>query len=228
MSSYRGQLACAAKKLRGRRLHRRRKLPPPINGPARRARQTPVTFDTIREAVVQRRHPNNSTGAARARPADTFAKDRYTRMSFSMTDGGARPGHQHHPTQAPARRAGHRCRDRGGLGGGGAPQRADPRAGRRTARPRTGSPRRTGRWGSWRNAREHYQAALALDPTNRIAERNISRLRMLLAEAGKKTVPAKPGSKAPVSASSWRRPARPASPTCSTWSSPRARPGQPG
>jgi tetratricopeptide (TPR) repeat protein len=48
-------------------------------------------------------------------------------------------------------------------------------------------------------AREHYQAALALDPTNRIAERNINRLRMLLAEAGKKTVPAKPGSKAPVS-----------------------------
>ncbi len=47
-------------------------------------------------------------------------------------------------------------------------------------------------------AREHYQAALALDPTNRIAERNINRLRMLLAEAGKKTVPAKKGSKAPV------------------------------
>ena len=49
------------------------------------------------------------------------------------------------------------------------------------------------------NAREHYQAALAIDPTNRIAERNINRLRILLAEAGKKTVPAKPGSKAPVS-----------------------------
>jgi tetratricopeptide (TPR) repeat protein len=48
-------------------------------------------------------------------------------------------------------------------------------------------------------AREHYQAALALDPTNRIAERNINRLRMLLAEAGKKTVPAQKGSKAPVS-----------------------------
>lgn len=47
-------------------------------------------------------------------------------------------------------------------------------------------------------AREHYQAALALDPTNRIAERNINRLRMLLAEAGKKTVPAQKGSKAPV------------------------------
>lgn len=48
-------------------------------------------------------------------------------------------------------------------------------------------------------AREHYQAALAIDPTSRIAERNITRLRVLLAEAGKKTVPAKPGSKAPVS-----------------------------
>jgi hypothetical protein len=48
-------------------------------------------------------------------------------------------------------------------------------------------------------AREHYQAALSIDPTNRIAERNINRLRVLLAEAGKRTVPAKPGSKAAVS-----------------------------
>jgi tetratricopeptide (TPR) repeat protein len=48
-------------------------------------------------------------------------------------------------------------------------------------------------------AREHYQAALALDPSNRIAERNITRLRVLLAEAGARTVAAKPGSKAPVS-----------------------------
>jgi hypothetical protein len=48
-------------------------------------------------------------------------------------------------------------------------------------------------------AREHYQAALALDPTNRIAERNIDRLRILLVEAGEKTVPAAAGSKAPVS-----------------------------
>lgn len=47
-------------------------------------------------------------------------------------------------------------------------------------------------------AREHYQKALALDPTNRIAERNIERLKVLLIEAGEKTVPAKPGSKAPV------------------------------
>jgi tetratricopeptide (TPR) repeat protein len=53
--------------------------------------------------------------------------------------------------------------------------------------------------GELATAREHYQAALALDPTNRIAERNISRLRMLLAEAGKKTVAAQKGSKAPVS-----------------------------
>jgi tetratricopeptide (TPR) repeat protein len=53
--------------------------------------------------------------------------------------------------------------------------------------------------GELATAREHYQAALALDPTNRIAERNISRLRMLMAEAGKKTVPAQKGSKAPVS-----------------------------
>jgi len=53
--------------------------------------------------------------------------------------------------------------------------------------------------GELATAREHYQAALALDPTNRIAERNINRLRTLLAEAGKKTVAAKPGSKAPVS-----------------------------
>ena len=48
-------------------------------------------------------------------------------------------------------------------------------------------------------AREHYQTALALDPTNRIAERNIDRLKMLLVAAGEKTVPAKAGSKAPVS-----------------------------
>ncbi len=48
-------------------------------------------------------------------------------------------------------------------------------------------------------AREHYQTALALDPTNRIAERNIDRLKMLLVAAGEKTVPAQAGSKAPVS-----------------------------
>jgi Flp pilus assembly protein TadD len=44
------------------------------------------------------------------------------------------------------------------------------------------------------NAREHYQTALALDPTNRIAERNIDRLKMLLVAAGEKTVPALEGS----------------------------------
>ncbi len=48
-------------------------------------------------------------------------------------------------------------------------------------------------------AREHYQTALALDPTNRIAERNIDRLKILLVTAGEKTVAAAEGSKAPVS-----------------------------
>jgi tetratricopeptide (TPR) repeat protein len=48
------------------------------------------------------------------------------------------------------------------------------------------------------DAREHYQKALAIDPTNRIAERNIDRLKVLLVEAGEKTVPANEGSKAPV------------------------------
>jgi len=48
-------------------------------------------------------------------------------------------------------------------------------------------------------AREHYQTALALDPTNRIAERNIDRLKVLLVAAGESTVPAADGSKAPVS-----------------------------
>ncbi|HEY3522834.1 MAG TPA: tetratricopeptide repeat protein [Candidatus Limnocylindrales bacterium] len=47
-------------------------------------------------------------------------------------------------------------------------------------------------------AREHYETALALDPTNRIAERNIQRLRLLLADAGEKTVPANEGAKAAV------------------------------
>ncbi len=53
--------------------------------------------------------------------------------------------------------------------------------------------------GELRAAREHYQTALALDPTNRIAERNIDRLKMLLVSAGEQTVPAQEGSKAPVS-----------------------------
>jgi len=52
--------------------------------------------------------------------------------------------------------------------------------------------------GSLAEAREHYQTALALDPTNRIAERNIDRLKVLLVAAGEKTVPAQEGSKAPV------------------------------
>jgi tetratricopeptide (TPR) repeat protein len=53
--------------------------------------------------------------------------------------------------------------------------------------------------GELRAAREHYQTALALDPTNRIAERNIDRLKVLMLAAGERTVPAQEGSKAPVS-----------------------------
>ena len=49
-------------------------------------------------------------------------------------------------------------------------------------------------------AREHYQTALALDPTNRIAERNIDRLKILIQDQKiEKTDAAKEGSKAPVS-----------------------------
>jgi len=48
------------------------------------------------------------------------------------------------------------------------------------------------------DAREHYQVALALDPTNRIAERNIERLRVLMSEAGEKSVAAEKAEKAPV------------------------------
>jgi tetratricopeptide (TPR) repeat protein len=52
--------------------------------------------------------------------------------------------------------------------------------------------------GDLATAREHYQSALALDPTNRVAERNIDRLRLLLSQTGDKTAFAEPGSKAPV------------------------------
>jgi len=52
--------------------------------------------------------------------------------------------------------------------------------------------------GDLAGAREHYQSALALDPTNRVAERNIDRLRLLLSQAGEKTALAEPASKAPV------------------------------
>ena len=53
--------------------------------------------------------------------------------------------------------------------------------------------------GELRAAREHYQTALALDPTNRIAERNIDRLKVLIVAAGDRTVPAHERSKAPIS-----------------------------
>ena len=99
--------------------------------------------------------------------------------------------------EAAAGRAGHRPGRRRPVGRCG---RHEPQASSRwapTPRPRTASPRRSGSRASWATAREHYQTALALDPTNRIAERNIDRLKVLLVAAGEKTVPAKAGSKAP-------------------------------
>jgi Flp pilus assembly protein TadD len=48
------------------------------------------------------------------------------------------------------------------------------------------------------DAREHYQIALALDPTNRIAERNIERLRVLMSEAGDKNAAPEKAEKAAV------------------------------
>jgi hypothetical protein len=52
--------------------------------------------------------------------------------------------------------------------------------------------------GDLATAREHYQNALALDPTNRVAERNIDRLRLLLSQAGDKSGDAVSSEKAPV------------------------------
>ncbi|MGH2466954.1 MAG: tetratricopeptide repeat protein [Candidatus Limnocylindrales bacterium] len=53
--------------------------------------------------------------------------------------------------------------------------------------------------GELAEARVHYQSALALDPTNRIAARNIDRLRMLVTEAGESAAEPSTVSKAPVS-----------------------------
>jgi tetratricopeptide (TPR) repeat protein len=52
--------------------------------------------------------------------------------------------------------------------------------------------------GDLATAREHYQNALALDPTNRVAERNIDRLRVLLSQAGDKAGDGATSEKAPV------------------------------
>ena len=70
--------------------------------------------------------------------------------------------------------------------------------------------------GELSKAREHYQAALALDPTNRIAERNIDRLRLLIAEAGSHDRRGPARQQGAGLDSSSRRPARPASRISST------------
>ena len=54
--------------------------------------------------------------------------------------------------------------------------------------------------GDLAGSKKEYQATLALDPLNRIAERNIGRLKILIQDAKiEKTTPAMSGSKAPVS-----------------------------
>jgi hypothetical protein len=52
--------------------------------------------------------------------------------------------------------------------------------------------------GDLATAREHYQNALALDPTNRVAERNIDRLRLLLSQSPEKAGDGATSEKAPV------------------------------
>ena len=67
--------------------------------------------------------------------------------------------------------------------------------------------------GELRAAREHYQTALALDPTNRIAERNIDRLKVLMRRRRRADRAGAGRAARRRSASSSRRPARPASPS---------------
>ena len=63
-------------------------------------------------------------------------------------------------------------------------------------RPRTASPRRSGSWASSAPRASTTRPPSRSIPTNRIAERNIDRLKTLLVAAGEKTVPAQDGSKA--------------------------------
>jgi tetratricopeptide (TPR) repeat protein len=128
----------------------------------------------------------------------TSLKDRYQAMSFSMTDGGPSPAIN-------ATRLRRQLVEQAIAAATEADWETAADINKRILElgPDSESENRLARayWeqGELSKAREHYQSALALDPTNRIAERNIGRLRMLMAEAGKKTVPAQQGSKAPVS-----------------------------
>ena len=68
----------------------------------------------------------------------------------------------------------------------------------RTPRPRIGWPRRSGSRASSAPRASTTRLPSPSIPTNRIAERNIDRLKTLLVAAGERTVPAQDGSKAPV------------------------------
>ena len=118
-------------------------------------------------------------------------------MTFPDVETTGPESRQPDPPEAAAGRPGDRPGDRPPSG---------PRPPRRTASSSSSGPDAEAEnrlakslWelGELGAAREHYQTALALDPTNRIAERNIDRLKMLLVAAGEKTVPAQEGSKAP-------------------------------
>src|SRR5262245_427611 len=84
---------------------------------------------------------------------------------------------QSDPHEAAAGRPGDRPGDGRPVGRGGRHEQEAPRA-----RPDAEAENRLAKalWelGELGAAREHYQTALALDPTNRIAERNIDRLRV--------------------------------------------------
>jgi hypothetical protein len=60
--------------------------------------------------------------------------------------------------------------------------------------------------GDLATAREHYQNALALDPTNRVAERNIDRLRLLLSQTSDKADKTAKGDKAAETPASEKAP----------------------
>ena len=174
-------------------------LVPFAKRPNVRSLQMLSTFDTPDGAVVQEEAiPPIRPAVASARPANTFAKDRHTRMSFSITEGGATPA-------VNATRLKRQLTEQAIDAATAADWETAADLNRRIIELSTDSEAENrlakAHWemGELGQAREHYQAALALDPTNRIAERNISRLRMLLNEAGKKVVPAQAGSKAPVS-----------------------------
>ena len=132
-----------------------------------------------------------------ARPAPTRKDPSSRDLPRARADGAERP--QPLPDQADPDRAGDRQRDRRPLGRSRRRSTGSSSSTARTPRPRTASPRRSGRWATWPVPASTTRRRSRSIPTNRIAERNIDRLKLLLVEAGDRTVAADPTSKAPVS-----------------------------